>query len=66
MIDWMQRGWWYWLLNACLLTAGRADYPLGFELAIGPTVIYLVDCAVRGNIVQGLPALPGLATGVAR
>lgn len=47
MIDYMQRGWWYWLLTACLLTAGVAGYPLGFDLAIGLTVVHLIDYIMR-------------------
>jgi len=47
MIDYMQRGWWYWLLTACLLTAGVAGYPVGFDLAIGLTVVQLIDFAIR-------------------
>jgi len=47
MIDYKQRGWWYWLLTACLLTVGVAGDPLGFELAIGLTVAHLVDFIVR-------------------
>jgi len=47
MIDYMQRGWWYWLLTACLLTWGVAGYPFGFELAIGLTVVHMIDYIVR-------------------
>ncbi len=47
MIDYMQRGWWYWLLTACLLTAGVAGYSLGFDLAIGLTVLHLIDYIMR-------------------
>ena len=38
MIDYKDLSWWYWLVTACLLTAGVAGYPLGFALAIGLTV----------------------------
>jgi hypothetical protein len=47
MIDYTQRGWWYWLLTACLLTAGVAGYPLGFDLAIALTVVHLIDYIMR-------------------
>jgi len=47
MIDYTQRGWWYWLLTACLLTGGVAGYPFGFELAIGLTVAHMIDYIVR-------------------
>lgn len=47
MIDYMQRGWWYWLLTACLLTWGVAGYPLGFELAVGLAVVHMIDYIVR-------------------
>ncbi len=47
MMDYMQRGWWYWLLTACLLTWGVAGYPFGFGLAIALTVVHLIDFIVR-------------------
>jgi hypothetical protein len=47
MIDYGQRVWWYWLLTGGLLTAGVAGFPLGFELAIGLTLIHLIDFIVR-------------------
>jgi hypothetical protein len=43
MIDCKQRNWWYWFLTAGLLTAGVAGYKIGFDLAIGLTVINLID-----------------------
>lgn len=42
MIDYKEFSWWYWLVTACLLTAGVAGYPKGFILAIGLTVFQLV------------------------
>lgn len=47
MIDYMQRGWWYWLLTACLLTWGMAGDPTGFELAIGLAVVRTIDYIAR-------------------
>ena len=55
MIDYREPGWWYWLLTACLLTAGVAGHPVGFLLAIGVTVLQLIHFAIREH---GLTAFP--------
>jgi hypothetical protein len=47
MIDYKQSNWWYWTLTACLVTAGVAGYTIGFDLAIGLTVIHLIDFMLR-------------------
>ena len=47
MIEYKHIGWWYWLVTACLLTAGVAGYPVGFLLAIGLTVFQVRTVTVR-------------------
>lgn len=46
MIDYKEISWWYWLVTACLLTAGVAGYQTGFLMAIGLTVFQLIHFAV--------------------
>ncbi len=55
MIDYKELSWWYWLVTACLLTAGVAGYPTGFSLAIGLTVIQLVHFAIRQSSITAFP-----------
>lgn len=55
MIDYKELSWWYWLVTACLLTAGVAGYPLAFMLAIGLTVFQLLHFAVRERSVTAFP-----------
>jgi len=55
MIDYKELSWWYWLVTACLLTAGVAGYPIGFSLAIGLTVIQLVHFAIRQSSITAFP-----------
>jgi hypothetical protein len=47
MIDCKQLNWWYWFVTACLLTAGVAGYKIGFALAIGLSMLQLVDFTLR-------------------
>jgi hypothetical protein len=47
MIDYKQLNWWYWFATACLLTAGVAGYTICFVLAIGLSLLQLVDFAIR-------------------
>lgn len=55
MIEYKDIGWWYWLVTACLLTAGVAGYPVGFLLAIGLTVFQLCHFVIRE---RGITAFP--------
>ena len=55
MIDYRELSWWYWLVTACLLTAGVAGHALGFTLAIGVTIFQLVHFAVRARSVTVFP-----------
>lgn len=55
MIDFREPSWWYWLVTACLLTAGVAGYPEGFVLAIGLTVIQLIHFTLREGSVGAFP-----------
>ena len=47
MLDYKQLNWWYWFMTACLLTAGLAGYKLGFNLAIGLSLIQLIHFALH-------------------
>lgn len=55
MIDYKELSWQYWLVTACLLTAGVAGYAPAFLLAIGLTVIQLVHFALREGSVTAFP-----------
>lgn len=55
MIDYKRLSWWYWLVTACLLTAGVAGYPFGFALAIGVTVFQLVHFTLREGSIAAFP-----------
>lgn len=55
MIDYKDLSWWYWLVTACLLTAGVAGYPAGFLLAIGLTVFQLAHFAIREKSLNAFP-----------
>jgi hypothetical protein len=55
MIEYKALSWWYWLVTACLLTAGVAGYPRGFYLAIGLTVFQLIHFAIRERSVTAFP-----------
>ena len=55
MIDYKRLSWWYWLVTACLLTAGVAGYPSGFTLAIGVTVFQLIHFTIREHKVTAFP-----------
>lgn len=47
MLEYRSVAWWYWLVTVCLLTAGVAGWPVGFQLAIGLTVAQLIHFAIR-------------------
>lgn len=55
MIDYKELSWWFWLVTACLLTAGVAGYPIGFILAIGFTVFHLLHFMIREQSVTAFP-----------
>ena len=55
MIDYKRLSWWYWLVTACLLTAGVAGYPFGFTLAIVLTVFQLIHFTIREHNVTAFP-----------
>jgi len=55
MIDYKRLSWWYWLVTACLLTAGGAGYPSGFTLAIVLTVFQLIHFTIRERNVTAFP-----------
>lgn len=55
MIDYKEVSWWYWLVTACLLTAGVAGYPSALLLAIGLTVFQLIHFAIRARSITAFP-----------
>jgi len=55
MIDYKELSWWYWLVTACLLTAGVAGYQIGFILAIGLTVFQLIHFMIRVHSITAFP-----------
>jgi len=55
MIDYKELSWQYWLITACLLTAGVAGYPTGFLLAIGFTIFQLIHFAIRERSLSAFP-----------
>ena len=55
MIEYKELSWWYWLITACLLTAGLAGYQQGFWLAIGFTLFQLIHFAVTGRNIRSFP-----------
>lgn len=55
MISYKDFGWWYWLVTACLLSAGVAGHPIGFLLAIGLTVFQLAHFAMRERSITAFP-----------
>ena len=55
MINYKELSWWYWLVTACLLTAGVAGYQMGFILAIGLTVFQLIHFMIREHSITAFP-----------
>jgi len=55
MFDYKELGWWYWLVTACLLTAGIAGFRSGFPLAIGLTVFKLMHFIIREKNITAFP-----------
>ncbi|MFA6904264.1 MAG: hypothetical protein WC236_14415 [Gallionellaceae bacterium] len=55
MIDHKELSWRYWLVTACLLTAGVAGYKNGFFLAIGLTLFQLIHFTIREQSITAFP-----------
>ncbi len=55
MINYKELSWQYWLVTACLLSAGVAGYPLGFILAIGLSAFQLIHFALREHSLSAFP-----------
>lgn len=55
MIDYKQLNWWYWLVNACLLSAGVSGYEIGFVLAIGVSLLQLIHFTIREQSIAAFP-----------
>lgn len=55
MINHKELSWWYWLVTACLLTAGVTGYQIGFTLAIGLTAFQLVHFMIREHSITAFP-----------
>ncbi len=55
MIEYKDIGWWYWLVTACMLSAGVAGYPNGFALAIGLTMFQLLHFMLRERSITAFP-----------
>lgn len=55
MIDYKNLKWQYWLVTAILLTVGVAGHPLGFNLAIGLTVIQVIHFTQRERSITAFP-----------
>lgn len=55
MIDYKQIIWWYWLVLACLLTAGVSGYEAGFILAIGVAILQLIHVVISEHSTTTFP-----------
>ena len=55
MIDYKELSWWYWLVTACMLTAGVSGYPIGFTLAIASTVFQLLHFIIMHRGIKPFP-----------
>jgi hypothetical protein len=55
LIDYRELGWWYWLVIACLITAGLAGHPIGFDLAVGTAALQWVHFALRERSATAFP-----------
>jgi hypothetical protein len=55
MIEYRDIGWWYWVVTAGLLTYGVAGHSTGFMLAIGLTIVQLVQFAIREKSLTTFP-----------
>lgn len=55
LIDYKEASWWYWLVTACLLSAGVMGHPAGFAAAIDLTLFQLCHFIVRRHSVTAFP-----------
>jgi hypothetical protein len=55
MLEYRSIAWWYWLGTVCCLTAGVAGWPMGFDCAIGITVVQLVHFILREGSITAFP-----------
>jgi hypothetical protein len=55
MLNYKELGWWYWLVTACLLSAGVAGFHAGFLLAIVLTAVQLVHFVMRERSITAFP-----------
>ena len=55
MIEYRASSWWYWLATVCLLTAGVSGWVMGFQLAVGLTVVQLIHFIVRERSLTAFP-----------
>lgn len=55
MIDYKELSWWYWLVTACLLSAGVAGNESAFVLAVGLTIVQLVHFTLREGSIAAFP-----------
>ncbi|MGA7950746.1 MAG: hypothetical protein WCA45_11405 [Thiobacillaceae bacterium] len=55
MIDYKQIIWWFWLVLACLLTAGVSGHETGFILAVGVSVLQLMHSVISEHSVTAFP-----------
>jgi hypothetical protein len=55
MIDYKQAIWWFWLVLACLLTAGVSGYETAFVLAIVVSVLQLMHSVTSERSVTAFP-----------
>lgn len=55
MLDTRSISWWYWLATVGLLTAGVSGLSVGFQLAIGLTVIQLIHFSMRERSLVAFP-----------
>ncbi len=55
MLEINDKGWWYWLVTVCFLSAGVFGYSDAFLLAIGITLIQLVHYLLIEKSVVSFP-----------
>ncbi len=55
MFEVKDKGWWYWLITVCFLTAGVMGYSQGFIIAIGITLVQLVHYLILERRFSAFP-----------
>ena len=55
MLEYTDKGWWYWLVTVIFLTAGVSGYADGFMYAIGITIIQLVHYTLSEKSLTSFP-----------